>query len=132
MARSFALPGGYLEYAVLVALWELSVATAKDVHARIGAPSGLAYTTIAKVLDRLCAKGLVSRERVGRAFEYRPRVERPRLERARARDMLRRLFSSEPQPAVATLVDAVESLDPELLDELARAVAARRRLRRGS
>jgi hypothetical protein len=33
---------------------------------------------------------------------------------------------------VATLVDAVEALDPELLDELARAVVARRRSRSGS
>jgi hypothetical protein len=31
-----------------------------------------------------------------------------------------------PRPAVATLVEAMESLDPGLLDELERAVAARR------
>jgi hypothetical protein len=33
---------------------------------------------------------------------------------------------------MANLVDAVESIDPDLLDELARQVNARRRSRRGS
>jgi hypothetical protein len=33
---------------------------------------------------------------------------------------------------MATLVEAVESIDPELLNELARQVEARRRSRRGS
>ena len=37
-----------------------------------------------------------------------------------------------PLPAMATLVDAMESMDSALLDELAREVAARRRRRRGS
>jgi BlaI family transcriptional regulator, penicillinase repressor len=126
-----ALPGGELEYAVLVALWELGTASAREVHARVGDPAGLVYTTTAKVLDRLHAKRLVSRERAGKAFIYRPKVKREVLERARAMDLLGRLFGVTPQPAIATLVEAVESLDPELLDELGRAVAARRRSRRG-
>jgi hypothetical protein len=33
---------------------------------------------------------------------------------------------------VAALVDAVDAVDPKLLDELERAVAARRRLKRGA
>jgi predicted transcriptional regulator len=110
-----------------VALWELGTASAREIHARVGAPDGLVYTTTAKVLDRLHAKGLVGRARAGKAFVYRPAVEREVLERARARDTLGRILGPDPVPALATLVDAVESLDPELLDELARVVAARRK-----
>jgi predicted transcriptional regulator len=132
MAQKPPLPGGELEYAVLVALWDLGAASAREVHARVGEPANLVYTTIAKVLDRLHAKRLVSRERVGKAFVYRPNVRRETLERARAMDLLGRLFGDAPQPAIAMLVEAVESLDPELLDELGRAVAARRRSRRES
>ncbi len=126
------LPGGELEYAVLFSVCELGAASAREVHQRVGAASGLAYTTITKVLDRLHAKGLVARKRKGLAFVYRARVARRVIECARARLSLRTLLGPAPQPAMATLVEALESLDPALLDELERAVAARRGPRRGS
>ncbi len=132
MAHRIAVPGGQLEHAVLVALWDAGRASAREIHARVGEPSGLVYTTTAKVLDRLHAKGLVARERVGKAFVYRPKVRREVVERARARHTLSRLFGLEARPAIAALVNAVETIDAALLDELARAVAARRRARRGS
>ena len=128
----FRLPGGDLEYAVLTRLWELGSASARDLHTQVGEPQGLVYTTTAKVLDRLHAKRLVSRERKGIAFIYRPRVARAVIEAARARAILTRLLGPAPRSSVATLVDAVESLDPKLLDELAEAVAARRRSRHGA
>jgi BlaI family penicillinase repressor len=130
--KRIRLPGGDLEYAVLTKLWELGAASARDIHDRIGEPVGLVYTTIAKVLDRLHDKGLVSRERRGKAFSYRARISREVVDQARARTALSRLFGSRPHAAVATLVEAVESLDPKLLDELERAVAARRRSRYGT
>ena len=126
------LPGGELEYAVLFSVCELGAASARDVHLQVGAADGLAYTTITKVLDRLHVKGLVSRQRKGMAFVYRPRLARRVIELARARVSLRTLLGPTPRPAVATLVDAMESLDPQLLEELDRAVIARRGKRDGS
>ena len=126
------LPGGELEYAVLFSVCERGTASAREVYLEVGAADGLAYTTIAKVLDRLLAKGLLTRKRRGMAFVYRPRIARPVIEFARARASLRTLLGPAARPAVATLVEAMESLDPHLLDELERAVAARRRPRDGS
>ena len=125
------LPGGDLEYAVLAVLWHLEAASARQIHSRVGAPRKLVYTTIATVLDRLHAKGLVSRERSGKSFIYRARVSRDVTERARAQAAVERLLGSAPAPAIANLVEAVESIDPALLDEMARAVAARRKSRDG-
>lgn len=125
------LPGGELEYAVLFCVCELNEASVRDVFLKVGEVDGLAYTTIAKVLDRLHVKGLVSRKRKGIAFVYRPRIARTVIEFARARLSLTKLLGGAPQPAVATLVEAMESLDPGLLDELERAVAARRGQRDG-
>jgi predicted transcriptional regulator len=130
--RDVRLPGGDLEYAVLFSVCELGAASARDVHLQVGAAAGLAYTTITKVLDRLHVKGLVSRKRKGMAFVYRPRIARRVIEFTRARVSLRTLLGPAPRPAVATLVEAMESLDPELLEELERAVAARRGQRNGS
>ena len=114
------------------AIWDLKGASAREIHDRVGRPDGLAYTTTAKVLDRLYAKGLVSRERRGRGFVYEATIPRDRVEQARARQMLTRLFGAAPRRAIAALVGAVESLDPVLLDELGKAVASRRRARRGA
>ena len=98
----------------------------------IGKPRQLVYTTIAKVLDRLCVKGLVTRRRAGRAFVYRPGVDRTAVERSLAREAVTRLLGGEPRPAIAALVDAVAAHDPDLIDELARLVAIKRGARHGS
>jgi BlaI family penicillinase repressor len=115
----------------MAVLWERGTASAREIHDRVGEPLGLVYTTTAKVLDRLHAKGLVTRRRAGRSFVYRARRGRDEVERARARSFIERLLGDEPRPALAGLVDAVDSIDPHLLDDLARAVAARRRNRDG-
>ena len=114
---------------MLAALWDLRSASAREIYSRIGEPNGLVYTTIAKVLDRLFAKKLVARERAGKAFLYRPSVPRQVVERGRVRRTLTSLFGAEPRPAMAALVEAVESIDPDLLDELENAVKQRRRSR---
>lgn len=132
MNRPVPLPGGELEYAVMAAVWELGSGSTRELHERVGAPSGLVYTTVAKVLDRLHAKGLLSRSMQGNTFVYTPKVARNVVERARARDMMRRLFGRDQNPAMATLVDAIEDINPDLLDELTQLVEARRRDRHGS
>lgn len=64
---------GELEHAVMGILWSrqepLSV---RDVHERLSAERDLAYTTVMTVLDRLAKKGLATRNRVRRAWLYRP------------------------------------------------------------
>lgn len=124
-----SIPGGKLEYAVLAAVWDLGVATTREVYDRVGAPLGLVYTTTARVLDRLHAKGLVWREKSGKSFGYRACVARREIDHARMSRALSGFLAEGPRPALASLVDAIEAIDPELIDELARAVEARRRSR---
>lgn len=63
---------GELERVVMETLWASAVPmTARDV-ARELADRDLAYTTVMTVLDRLAKKGLVLRERSGRAWQYVP------------------------------------------------------------
>jgi predicted transcriptional regulator len=72
---------GQLERAVLQVLWDRpEPAAARDVltalTAREGAERELAITTVLTVLDRLRRKGLVRRERSGRAHLYQAAVSR--------------------------------------------------------
>ena len=129
---SFRLPSDELEYVVLSELWHLGSASVRQLHERLGVPEGLVYTTTAKVVDRLREKGLIRRRRKGNAFLYQPRVAREAVESARARNLVTRLLGPAPRTAVATLVEAVDAVDPDLLDALEQAVAARRRFKHGT
>jgi predicted transcriptional regulator len=129
---SFLLPADELEYTVLAKLWELGAASVRELHEHLGQPAGRVYTTTAKVIDRLRSKRLIQRQRRGKAFVYRPRAARPEVESARAKQAVSRLLGATPRAAVAALVDAVDDFDPKLLDELERAVNARRRSKRGT
>jgi predicted transcriptional regulator len=129
---SFRLPADDLEYAVLAKLWALGDASVREVHDLLGKPQGLAYTTIAKVMDRLRAKGLIQRHRQGKVFVYRSTIAQVDVERARATAAVSRLLGPRPHAAVAALVDAVDAVDSRLLDELERAVAACRKSKHGA
>lgn len=131
MARA-RLPSGDLEDSVLAAVSSLGQATGREVFVRIGEPKGLAYTTIAKVLDRLHDKGLLTRHQEQRKHVYKAVMAPRLLDRARIADVLDRLLGGEAEPIVASLVDAVEAHDPALLDRLAAEIARRRSSRRGS
>jgi BlaI family penicillinase repressor len=130
VGREGTLPGGKLEYAVLVAVWEGGALTGRELHDRVGAPLGLVYTTTARVLDRLHAKGLIQREKDGKIFRYRALAAREDVERARLARTLRTALTEGPRPALATLVQVIEEINPGLLDELTRTVKALRRSRR--
>jgi predicted transcriptional regulator len=130
--KPFRLPSDDLEYDILAKLWELGEGSVRELHEQLGQREGLVYTTTAKVVDRLREKGLIERQPHGRAFIYRPRVAREEVEGARARKAVSRLFGTAPHAAVAALVDAVDAVDPKLLDELERLVIARRRSKDGA
>ena len=121
---------GDLEHRVLDTVERLGGGTVRRVFESLGGEESHAYTTIATVLDRLRDKGLVARERDGRVLVYRVTRRKEPAERARARSLVERLLGAEHGPSVARLVDAVEAIDPVLLDRLAEEITARRKARR--
>lgn len=126
MSTPTRLPGGELEEAVLHHLWTHGPSTARDVHDAVGAPRELAYTTVARVLDRLVDKQLASRARIGRVNCYTANADQGEVVRSLIASKIGGLFGGDPAPAVAALLGAVEDIDESLLDELARQVDAMR------
>jgi predicted transcriptional regulator len=124
---------GPLEWRVLEALWTRETpAAVRDLLT--GFPE-TAYTTLMTTLDRLHRKGMLSREKLGRAFVYQPRLTRAAFESARAADAFRHAVeqsSGSLAPLVSCLIEAVGDRDGELLDELEALVAARRAEAKGS
>lgn len=64
-----------LEMVCLTALWQIGEGNVEDVRRSIAGRT-LAYTTVLTLLDRLTRRGAVIRRKEGRAFRYRPAVER--------------------------------------------------------
>jgi len=126
------VPGGELERALLAALWVRGEATVRELYDEIGGPGRIVYTTVAKVLDRLVEKRMVRRRRSGRAYTYRAVAQRDETQRAMARGLIEQLADAGPRPAIAALVGALEDVSPDLLDELAAELKARRRRRDGA
>lgn len=60
-----------LELDCMNALWRLGQATVRDIHAALGTTRPRAYTTIMTILDRLAQKGVVERQKSGRAWLYK-------------------------------------------------------------
>ena len=127
-SRWAAPPGGLgpLEWRVMEALWAHDVpATVRDLTPDF---PDAAYTTLMTTLDRLHRKGVLVREKSGRAFVYQPRFNRAEFESARAADAFRQALEQSGgslAPLVSSLIDAVGDRDRELLDELESIVAAR-------
>jgi predicted transcriptional regulator len=78
-----------LELECLQALWALGQGTVQQLQERLLVSRPLAYTTVLTVMDRLTRKGMVAREKRGRAHLYHPRVAKEDLRQ----DALARLVS---------------------------------------
>lgn len=117
---------GPLERRVLEALWARGPATVREL---LPAFNGVAYTTLMTTADRLFRKGLLAREKDGRAFRYRPRASREALLLARAGSALATLLPGDRQtlrPFVSLFVDEVSKRDASMLDELEALIRSKR------
>ncbi|MEO8677614.1 MAG: BlaI/MecI/CopY family transcriptional regulator [Vicinamibacterales bacterium] len=118
---------GPLERRVLEALWTRPApACVRDLQPDF---PRVAYTTLMTTLDRLFRKGVLTREKSGRAFFYRAAWTRDELQSRLAGSALATLLPGElssVRPILSMFVDAVGNRDRGLLDELEKLVRARR------
>ncbi|CAM5557369.1 BlaI/MecI/CopY family transcriptional regulator [Streptomyces narbonensis] len=106
---------GELEAQVLAALRQAPGArTAGWVQERLG--GDLAYTTVITILTRLHVKGAVSRERVGRSFEWTAVADEAGLAALRMRKVLD--GEADRGAVLASFVTALSPHDERLLRDL--------------
>lgn len=120
--RSSRRETGALEGEVLAHLWAAEEPlTAGEVRANMG--EDLAYTTVLTILTRLHNKGLVDRERRGRAYAYRPSVSEAELTAKRMRRFLDR--AGDREAVLMHFVDELSGDDEEALRRLVKALKKR-------
>ena len=82
-----------------------------DVRERLG--GDLAYTTVVTILSRLHAKGVLDRERDGRAFRYSPVADEPGLAARRMASVL--AAESDREAVLARFVSGLSDEDEQAL-----------------
>lgn len=118
-----------LEARVLHALWQRNgPASVRDLMPDL---PGVVYTTIMTTLDRLFRKGVLSRQKAGRAFLYSPKLSQTEQLAKITADKLAVLLPPAGERAASLVVmrEFVATLgerDSTLLDELEHLVALRR------
>ena len=89
---------GPTEARLMELVWTHGPVTIKKVLFYLGPERTPAYTTVMTVMNRLSEKGLLTREKDGRTFVYRPSVDRAQFLRERVhtvRDCLKRNFTGK-------------------------------------
>lgn len=121
---------GELQIEVMRALWRLGQGGVEDVRRALRPRRRSAYTTVQTVLNRLSERGLLERERQGKAILYTPKISEADYYSRSVRHTLANASDDARRSVLARLVG---DMKPEELDEigaLAREVAKKRARRR--
>jgi predicted transcriptional regulator len=128
LAQAPRKPLGELESAILGVLWDCDgKLPVRRVQEALGRDQALAYTTVMTVLDRLFDKGLLAREKDGKAFVYWATLSRETYLGAQAARMLTELEVPVQRDVLMAFLDSAEHADPAVLDELSALIEARRK-----
>jgi predicted transcriptional regulator len=87
-----------LELDCLRVLWKTPAASVADVRAGLSRP--LAYTTVMTVLERMAAKGVVDRRKLGRAYRYSPVLDKESAREEAVARLLQNLFENDREALV--------------------------------
>jgi predicted transcriptional regulator len=105
------------EAEIMDVLWRLGEATAEQVREALAdRPHDSTIRTLLRVLE---TKGFASHEARGKAYVYRPAIERRKAQRHALGSVLARFFGGSAEDLVLRLIED-ERITPEQLDELRR------------
>ena len=115
---------GELEAEVLALLWKADAAlTPAEVRERLD--PGLAYTTVMTILSRLWEKGMIRRERVGRAYAYIPEFDEAEFAATRMHTLLDK--GSDREAVLTRFVGSLSKSDERVIESLIKGRSRRRR-----
>ncbi|HKE24535.1 MAG TPA: BlaI/MecI/CopY family transcriptional regulator [Bryobacteraceae bacterium] len=93
------------ELRLMEVVWNKGVATVADVLAGVAGNPPLAYSTVLTTLRILENKGYLVHEKQGRAFVYRPAVERCAARDNAVRHLVRRFFDGSTDLLLLNLLE---------------------------
>jgi predicted transcriptional regulator len=107
-------------------IWRLGQATVDEVRESLPKRYRSAYNTVQTVLNRLAERGLLTRERSGHAFVYRPVVSEAEYLRRSINQTLASASGEARQTVLAHLVGNLDRGELSALQDLAREIDQKR------
>ncbi len=117
---------GELEADVMNVVWEKGRATVQDVKDALEPRRSLAYTTIMTVMSRLVEKGILERQKEGRAYYYTPSASQEKVAGSLLHSLVQRLYDGATGKAIAQLLEGGEEVDDAELERLERLIRSKR------
>jgi predicted transcriptional regulator len=114
MSRTKVHRLGDLQLRIMQILWAREEATVADVHGELAGERDLAYTTVATMLRKMEARGLVKHRLDGRSFVYRTAVGEEAVSQGMADHLVDRLFEGSLSDMVHHLLTTREISHDEL------------------
>jgi predicted transcriptional regulator len=121
---------GDLEADVMGVVWEMGRATVQDVKDALAPGRSPAYTTVMTVMSRLAGKGMLERQKEGRAYYYTPAASQEKVAGSILRTLVNRLYDGATGRAVAQLLKNDSKVDDAELERLERLIRSKRGRRR--
>ena len=116
------------ELRLMDVLWQRTRATVADVVEALPPPP-LAYSTVLTTLRTLEQKGYIKHEEDGRAFVYRPIVQRDDAAKSAMRHLVDRFFGNSPGALAVTLLDETPLTESDIT-EIKRMLDRKRKAKR--
>jgi BlaI family penicillinase repressor len=126
MSKSKVHRLGDLQLRIMQSLWERGDATVATIHEALADEKNLAYTTIATMLRKMEARGLVKHRVEGRSFVYRAAVASEAVSRGMAGHLLDRLFEGSLADMVHHLL-STRDVSREELSKIERLILERKK-----
>jgi predicted transcriptional regulator len=106
------------ELHLLKVLWRDGALAARELHERVGETHNWAYSTTRTVLERMVAKGLLTKRPFHGLNLYGAAISRPAGLAKLVRDFAERVLELDPAPVVGLFAES-EALSAEEIEELA-------------
>lgn len=105
-----------VELELMEVLWNKREATVSDIVDAYDEPKP-AYSTVLTMMRILEQKGYVSHNKEGRAFVYKPRVDRKQAQKSAIGYLLSRFFNNSPELLMVNLLED-EEMSPAEIERL--------------
>ncbi|MEF2964797.1 BlaI/MecI/CopY family transcriptional regulator [Paenibacillus sp. M1] len=110
---------GPLEAKVMEVIWaRTEPTTIKEVNARISADKPMSFNTIMTVMNRLVDKGILQKKQQAKSYVYSAVITKERFLEEQSKELSYDLVKEFGSLAVTHMIDAMEQVDPELLNQL--------------
>jgi len=105
---------GPLEADIMQVVWKRQMATVQDVFETLSAERSIAYNTVMTVMSRLAQKGILYRQKQGRAYVYSPTTTKAEVAKSMLQYVVDKIFGGSRAPVFSHLLEDKSLSDDEL------------------